>query len=101
MTPQLRSMSSSRRVNRGVLLASLIVGSGFEPDTAPRPVVKQIRLAPLAIWPVTATGSSPGESMNNRPLAWLSWRTKAMPYLVWLTSWTARPCGVMSIAPTV
>ena len=41
----------------GVLVASLIVGAGLEPNIEPRPVVKQIRLAPLAIWPVTATGS--------------------------------------------
>ncbi len=51
------SMSSSRRVYIGVLLASLIVGAGLEPNIEPRPVVKQIRFAPLAIWPVVATGS--------------------------------------------
>ncbi len=51
------SMSSSSRVYIGVLLASLIVGAGLEPNIEPRPVVKQIRLAPLAIWPVEATGS--------------------------------------------
>ena len=39
-------------MNIGVLLASLIVGAGLEPNIEPRPVVKQIRFAPLAIWPV-------------------------------------------------
>ena len=55
--PQLMSMSSSSRRYIGVLLASLMVGAGLEPNIEPRPVVKQIRLAPLAIWPVAATGS--------------------------------------------
>ena len=41
----------------GVLVASLMVGAGFEPNIEPLPVVKQMRFAPLAIWPVTAQGS--------------------------------------------
>ena len=56
-TPQLMSMSSSSRVNMGVLLASLMVGAGLLPNIEPRPVVKQMSCAPLAIWPVEATGS--------------------------------------------
>src|SRR6218665_797190 len=55
--PQLMSMSSCRRRYIGVLLASLMVGAGLLPNIEPRPVVKQMRLAPLAIWPVQATGS--------------------------------------------
>jgi len=31
----------------GVLLASFMVGAGLLPNMEPRPVVKQIRLAPL------------------------------------------------------
>ena len=31
--------------------------AGLLPNIEPRPVVKQIRFAPLAIWPVEATGS--------------------------------------------
>ncbi len=34
-----------------------MVGAGLLPNMEPRPVVKQIRCAPLAIWPVEATGS--------------------------------------------
>ena len=55
--PQLMSMSCSSRAYMLLLLASLRVGAGLEPNIDPRPVVKQIRLAPLAICPVTATGS--------------------------------------------
>src|ERR1700760_916841 len=57
MVPQLTSMSSSMRLYMGVLVASLIEGAGLQPNTLPRPVVKQTRLAPPAIWPVAATGS--------------------------------------------
>ena len=35
----------------------MIVGAGFEPEAEPRPVVKQTRLQPPAIWPVTLAGS--------------------------------------------
>src|SRR5262249_811803 len=57
MVPQLTSMSSSIRLYIGVLVASLIEGAGLQPNTLPRPVVKQTRLAPPATCPVAATGS--------------------------------------------
>src|SRR5882757_280902 len=57
MVPQLTSMSSSIRLNIGVLVASLMEGDGLQPNTLPRPVVKQTRLAPPATCPVAATGS--------------------------------------------
>ena len=57
MVPQLTSMSSSMRLYIGVLVASLMEGAGLQPNTLPRPVVKQTRLAPPATWPVAATGS--------------------------------------------
>jgi hypothetical protein len=47
----------ARRLYMGVLLASLMVGAGLLPNIEPRPVVKQMSWAPLAIWPVAATGS--------------------------------------------
>ncbi|MNN90857.1 hypothetical protein D3C81_2088800 [compost metagenome] len=55
--PQLMSMSSLMRWYMGELLASLKVGAGTEPKQEPRPVVKAIRLAPPATWPVAETGS--------------------------------------------
>src|SRR4051794_23427232 len=57
MVPQLTSISSSMRLYIGVLVASLIDGAGLQPNTLPRPVVKQTRLAPPATCPVAATGS--------------------------------------------
>jgi len=51
------SMSSSMRRKRGVLVASFNDGTGLQPNTEPRPVVKQIMLAPPATWPVAETGS--------------------------------------------
>jgi hypothetical protein len=39
-------------------------GTGFEPNTEPRPVVKQMTLAPPATSPVIDTGSCPGVSIN-------------------------------------
>src|SRR5207253_6053475 len=57
MVPQLTSMSSSMRRYIGVLVASLMDGAGLQPNTLPRPVVKQTRLAPPATCPVAATGS--------------------------------------------
>src|SRR3954471_24831558 len=57
MVPQLTSMSSSMRLYIAVLVASLIEGAGLQPNTLPRPVVKQTRLAPPATCPVAATGS--------------------------------------------
>src|SRR4051794_22088575 len=67
MVPQLMSMSSSMRWKRGVLVAILIDGEGLQPNTLPRPVVKQTRFAPPATCPVAATGSKPGVSMNTKP----------------------------------
>ncbi len=52
-----------------MLVASLIEGDGLQPNTLPRPVVKQTRLAPPATCPVAATGSKPGVSMNTNPFA--------------------------------
>src|ERR1700733_8281029 len=57
MVPQLTSMSSSMRLNIAELVASLIDGAGLQPNTLPRPVVKQTMLAPPATCPVAATGS--------------------------------------------
>src|SRR6202046_1400878 len=57
MVPQLTSISSSIRLYIAELVASLIEGAGLQPNTLPRPVVKQTRLAPPAPCPVAATGS--------------------------------------------
>ena len=51
------------------LVATLIVGAGFDPKAELRPVVKHTRLQPPAIWPVTEAGSKPGLSMNRKPLS--------------------------------
>src|ERR1700710_429152 len=67
MVPQLTSMSSSIRLNIAELVASLIEGAGLQPNTLPRPVVKQTRLAPPATCPVAATGSYPGVSIKTKP----------------------------------
>src|SRR6267142_4386608 len=57
LVPQLTSMSSSMRLYIAELVASLIEGAGLQPNTLPRPVVKQTRFAPPATCPVAATGS--------------------------------------------
>src|SRR5260370_31705676 len=57
IVPQLTSMSSSIRLYIAVLVASLLEGAALQPNTLPRPVVKQTRLAPPATCPVAATGS--------------------------------------------
>src|ERR1700750_382210 len=67
MVPQLTSMSSSIRLYIGELVASLIDGAGLQPNTLPRPVVKQTRLAPPPTCPVAATGSYPGVSIKTKP----------------------------------
>ncbi|MNW06760.1 hypothetical protein D3C71_2032220 [compost metagenome] len=64
-------MSSLKRSYMAVLVASLIEGTGLAPNIEPRPVVKQMTLAPPAICPVAETGSKPGVSMNTIP----AWRT--------------------------
>ncbi|MNC55524.1 hypothetical protein D3C75_1050600 [compost metagenome] len=51
------SMSSSIQLASLALEATLIDGAGLAPKTEPRPVVKTIRLAPEAIWPVAEQGS--------------------------------------------
>src|SRR5262249_14336779 len=67
ITPQLMSMSSSMCRYISELVASLIDGTGLQPNTEPRPVVKQTRLQPPATSPVIDTGSWPGVSMNTKP----------------------------------
>src|SRR6516164_2121072 len=44
-------------------------GDGLHPKAEPRPVVKAIRVAPEATWPVAEHGSKPGLSMNTSPRA--------------------------------
>ena len=48
-------------------VASLIEGTGLQPKTEPRPVVKQMTLQPPATRPVIDTGSWPGVSINTKP----------------------------------
>jgi hypothetical protein len=50
-----------------VTVASLIEGTGLQPKTEPRPVVKQMTLQPPATRPVIDTGSWPGVSINTKP----------------------------------
>ena len=57
ISPQFTSMSSSMRRYMTVLVASFSDGTGLWPNTEPRPVVKQMTLAPLATWPVIEHGS--------------------------------------------
>src|SRR3989440_10140566 len=61
------SMSSAMCRYMRELVASLMDGTGLQPKTEPRPVVKQIRLQPPATRPVIDTGSWPGVSMNTKP----------------------------------
>src|SRR4030095_6310468 len=56
ITPQLMSMSSDMWRYIRLLVASLIDGTGLQPNTEPRPVVKQIMLQPPATRPVIDTG---------------------------------------------
>src|SRR5215470_5986425 len=67
MTPQLMSMSSCMWRYMSEFVASLMDGTGLQPNTEPRPVVKQMRLQPPATRPVIDTGSWPGVSMNTNP----------------------------------
>src|SRR5947207_5621290 len=76
MTPQLMSMSSLRWRYISEFVASLIDGTGLQPKTEPRPVVKQMMLQPPATNPVIDTGSWPGVSMNTKPLVEI-----ASPYM--------------------
>src|SRR4026208_167895 len=67
ITPQLISMSSDRWRYIKLLVASLSAGTGLQPNTERRPVVKQIMLQPPATRPVIDTGSCPGVSMDTKP----------------------------------
>src|SRR5437667_262743 len=67
ITPQLTSMSSCMWRYISELVASLMDGTGLQPNTEPRPVVKQITLQPPATRPVIDTGSWPGVSMKTKP----------------------------------
>src|SRR5437879_373086 len=67
ITPQLMSMSSDMCRYMRLLVASLIEGTGLQPKTEPRPVVKQIMFQPPATRPVIDTGSCPAVSMNTQP----------------------------------
>ena len=69
IAPQLTSISSVIRSYIGVLVAILIEGTGLNPKTEPRPVVKQMMFAPDATCPVAEVGSKPGESMKTKPFA--------------------------------
>ena len=51
------SISGVKRSYICVLVATFIVGAGLDPKAEPRPVVKQTRLQPEAICPVTLAGS--------------------------------------------
>ena len=51
------SMSSSMWRYMRLLVASLMDGTGLQPNTEPRPVVKQMMLQPPATSPVIDTGS--------------------------------------------
>ena len=51
------SMSSIIRSYIGVLVATLIDGTGLQPKQLPRPVVNTTTLAPPATRPVTLGGS--------------------------------------------
>ena len=57
ISPQLMSMSSSWRFHSALFVASYSDGDGAQPYAEPRPVVKQIMLAPPATCPVAETGS--------------------------------------------
>src|SRR3989442_2784497 len=67
ITPQLMSMSSSMWRYTREFVASLMDGTGLQPNTDPRPVVEQMMLDPPATRPVIETGSWPGVSMNTKP----------------------------------
>src|SRR5206468_10689615 len=67
ITPQLMSMSSSMWRYTREFVASLMDGTGLQPKTEPRPVVKQMMLQPPATRPVIDTGSWPGVSMKTKP----------------------------------
>ena len=61
------SISSFCFTQRSVFDDNFMHGEGALPKALPLPVVKQIRLAPLAICPVALIGSYPGESIKTRP----------------------------------
>ena len=51
-----------------VFVDNFKLGTGLHPKQDPLPVVKHITFAPDATWPVTDTGSYPGESIKLKPL---------------------------------
>ena len=61
------SMSSSMCRYMREFVASLMEGTGLQPKTEPRPVVKHDDVAPPATRPVIETGSWPGVSMKTKP----------------------------------
>lgn len=65
--PQSMSMMSGIRRASAVLVESLMVGQTGLPVGVPRPVVKRIRVAPLAALPVVASTSLPGVQTRLRP----------------------------------
>ncbi len=64
---QLMSMSSSLWQYMSELVTNLMDGTGLQPNTDPRPAVKQMTLQPPASNPVIETGSWPGVSMKTKP----------------------------------
>src|SRR4030095_7894807 len=60
-------MSSSMWRYMRELVASLIDGTGLQPKTDPRPVVKQMTLQPPATRPLIETGSWARVSMHTKP----------------------------------
>src|SRR4026208_71597 len=67
ITPQLIFMSSDRWRYIKLLVASLIDGTGLQPNTEPRPVVKQIMLQPPATRPGSDTRARRAGVLNNEP----------------------------------
>src|SRR5712691_6428731 len=65
--PMIQGANSSSPTPDSSLLLRLTEGTALQPNTEPRPVVKQIMLQPPATSPVMDTGSCPGVSMNTKP----------------------------------
>jgi len=74
------SMSSVSRRYIGVLVASLIEGTGLAPNMEPaRPVVKHDHVAAAGDLSVAEHGSKPGVSMNTKPFLRHRWRSDRLP----------------------
>src|SRR2546428_4102329 len=67
ITPQLMSMSSSMWRYTREVVASLMDGTGLQPETDPRPVGEPMMLHPPAPGPGVETGAWPGVSTNTQP----------------------------------